>query len=161
MFKKDGTVTAGNASGRNDAASVLLMTSESIAQKYELTPKSRIIAQASVGVSPEYMGIGPVYSTKKALAQCGLSINDIGLIELNEAFAAQSIAVIRELALDINKINVNGGAIALGHPIGATGAILATKLIHEMERQGTKYGIVTLCTAGGQGITTIFENLQV
>ncbi|MCM3035773.1 thiolase family protein [Bacillus pumilus] len=161
VFKKDGTVTAGNASGRNDAASVLLMTSESTAKKYDLTPKSRIIAQASVGVSPEYMGIGPVYSTKKALAQCGLSISDIGLIELNEAFAAQSIAVIRELALDINKINVNGGAIALGHPIGATGAILATKIIHEMERQGTKYGIVTLCTAGGQGITTIFENLQV
>jgi len=105
------------------------------------------------------MGIGPVESTQKALKQCGLSINDIGLIELNEAFAAQALSVIKEAEMDINRVNVNGGAIALGHPIGATGAILMTKLLHEMERRGEKYGLVTLCIGGGQGISTIVEYL--
>lgn len=161
VFKKNGTVTAGNSSGRNDAASALLLMDKSIALEKGLTPKARIVAHASIGVSPEIMGIGPVYSTQKALKQSGLSLNDIDLIELNEAFAAQALSVIKELKLDPTKVNVNGGAIALGHPIGATGAILATKLLSEMERQGVKYGLVTLCIAGGMGITTIFENLQV
>ena len=161
VFKEGGSVTAGNASGRNDAASAVLMMSDKKAQEYELTPKARIIAQAVSGVSPEIMGIGPVPSTLKALKIAGLTLNDIGLVELNEAFAAQTLAVIKELNLDINRVNVNGGAIALGHPIGATGSILMTKLLHNMERRGEKYGIVTLCMGGGQGITTIVENLQI
>jgi acetyl-CoA C-acetyltransferase len=161
VFNPNGTVTAGNASGRNDAASAVLMMSESIARERGFTPKARIVAHASSGVSPEIMGIGPVYSTQKALNMSGLRLEDIGLIELNEAFSAQALAVIKELNLNLETVNVNGGAIALGHPIGATGAILTTKLLHEMERRGEKYGLVTLCIAGGQGITTIFENLQV
>ena len=161
VFKENGTVTAGNASGRNDGASVILMMNETKVNEYGLKPKAKIIAQAVSGVSPEIMGIGPVTSTFKALKQCGLSMDDMGLIELNEAFAAQALSVIRESGMDINKVNVNGGAIALGHPIGATGAILMTKLLHEMERRGEKYGLVTLCIGGGQGITTIIENLQV
>ena len=125
-----------------------------------MKPKVKIISQAVSGVAPEIMGIGPVTSTQIALKRAGLTLEDIGLIELNEAFAAQSIAVIRELGLNLDKVNVNGGAIALGHPLGATGSILMTKLIHEMERKGVKYGLVTLCIGGGQGITTIVENCQ-
>ena len=158
-FKESGTVTAGNSSGRNDGASAVLMMTEEKVREYDLKPKAKIISQAVSGVSPEIMGIGPVSSTIKALKQCGLSIQDIGLVELNEAFAAQALSVIKETGMDINKVNVNGGAIALGHPIGATGAILMTKLLHEMERRGEKYGLVTLCIAGGIGITTIIENL--
>jgi acetyl-CoA C-acetyltransferase len=161
VFKENGTVTAGNASGRNDGASAILMMNEDKVSEYGIKPKAKIIAQAVSGVSPEIMGIGPVSSTFKALKQCELTINDMGLIELNEAFAAQALSVIRESGMDINKVNVNGGAIALGHPIGATGAILMTKLLHELERRGEKYGLVTLCIGGGQGITTIIENLQV
>jgi acetyl-CoA C-acetyltransferase len=161
VFQLDGTVTAGNASGRNDAASAILMMNESVAKERGYKPKARIIAQASVGVDPNIMGIGPVYSTQKVLKMSGLSLKDIGLIELNEAFSAQALAVIKELDLNLDTVNVNGGAIALGHPIGATGAILTTKLLHEMERRGEKYGLVTLCIGGGQGISTIFENLQV
>lgn len=161
VFREGGTVTAGNSSGRNDGASALLVASEEAAKKHGLKPKAKIIAQAAAGVSPEIMGIGPVPSTEKALKMAGLTIEDIGLIELNEAFAAQSLAVIKEWNIPLDKINVNGGAIALGHPIGATGAILMTKLLHEMERRGEKYGLVTLCIAGGLGITTIVENLQV
>ncbi len=160
VFKEDGTVTAGNTSGRNDAASVVLMMSEDKLNEYGLKPKAKIIAQAVSGVSPEVMGIGPVTSTKKALEQCGLTIEEIDLIELNEAFAAQALSVIKGTGMDIEKVNVNGGAIALGHPIGATGAVLMTKLLHEMKRRGSKYGLVTLCIGGGQGITTIVENLQ-
>lgn len=159
VFKENGTVTAGNASGRNDGAAVVLMMSETKINEYDLKPKAKIIAHAVSGVSPEIMGIGPVSSTYKALKQCGLTMNDIGLIELNEAFAAQALAVIKEANMDINKVNVNGGAIALGHPIGATGAILMTKLLHEMERRDERYGLVTLCIGGGQGITTIIERL--
>lgn len=161
VFKKGGTVTAGSSSGRNDGASALLISSEEAALKHGFKPKARIIAQATAGVSPQIMGIGPVPATEKALKQAGLTLQDIGLIELNEAFAAQSLAVIKEWGISLNRINVNGGAIALGHPIGATGAILMTKLLHEMERRGEKYGLVTLCIAGGLGITTIIENLQV
>lgn len=161
VFRKDGSVTAGNSSGRNDGASAVLVTSETAAQAHGLLPRARIIAQAAAGVDPTIMGIGPVPATAKALKQAGLTLADIGLIELNEAFAAQSLAVIKEWGIGTERINVNGGAIAHGHPIGATGAILMTKLLHEMERRGEKYGLVTLCIAGGLGITTIVENLRV
>ncbi|WP_152619531.1 thiolase family protein [Cohnella kolymensis] len=161
VFKQGGTVTAGNSSGRNDGASALLLMSDEKAAERGLKPRLRIIAQASAGVSPEIMGIGPVPSTYKALKQAGLSMTDIDLIELNEAFAAQALAVVQELGIDRSKLNVNGGAIALGHPLGGTGAILMTKLMHEMERRGSRYGLVTLCIGGGQGTTTIVENLRV
>ncbi|MEK3937103.1 thiolase family protein [Sporosarcina sp. FSL W7-1349] len=161
VFRKDGTVTAGNSSGRNDGASAVIVASEDAALQHGFKPKARIIAQAAAGVSPDIMGIGPVPATAKALKQVGLSLRDIGLIELNEAFAAQSLAVVKEWDIPLDRINVNGGAIALGHPIGATGAILMTKLLHEMERRGERYGLVSLCIAGGLGITTIVENLQV
>lgn len=160
VFKENGSVTAGNSSGRNDGASVVLVASQEAVSQFNLKPKARLIAQAVSGVSPELMGIGPVSATEKALAKAGLTLDQIGLIELNEAFAAQSLAVIQELKLDIEKVNVNGGAIALGHPLGATGAILTAKLINEMERRNVQYGLVTLCIGGGQGITTIFENMQ-
>ncbi|WP_277674144.1 thiolase family protein [Piscibacillus halophilus] len=160
VFKEGGTVTPGNASGRNDGAAAVVMMSGEKVKEYGVNPKAKVIAQAVSGVGPEIMGIGPVSSTEKALKQSGLTIDDIGLIELNEAFAAQALSVIKEANMDINKVNVNGGAIALGHPIGATGAILMTKLLHEMERRGEKYGLVTLCIGGGQGISTIIEYLD-
>lgn len=160
VFKENGTVTAGNASGRNDGASAILLMSHEKLEHYGLTPKAKILAQAVAGVSPRYMGIGPVPSTIKALKQAGLQLTDIDVIELNEAFAAQSLAVIQEADMDLGKVNVSGGAIALGHPIGATGAILMTKLIYELQRQDARYGLVTLCIGGGQGITTIIENCQ-
>ena len=161
VFKDGGTVTAGNASGRNDGAAALLIMSEDEALKRGYKPKARILAQASVGCSPELMGMGPVHATLKALKQTNLTIADLDVVELNEAFAAQAVACVNELGLDYSKVNPNGGAIAMGHPIGATGAILLTKLVHELERTGKKYGAVTLCIAGGLGIATIVENLQV
>lgn len=161
VFKKEGTVTAGNSSGRNDGAAALVLMSEEKALKEGLHPRLRIIAQASVGVPPEIMGIGPVPATLKALRMAGLSLDDMDLIELNEAFAAQSLAVLRELNIDQKKVNVNGGAIALGHPIGGTGAILTVKIMHELERRGGRYGLITACIGGGQGIATIVENLRV
>jgi acetyl-CoA C-acetyltransferase len=160
VFKKGGTVTAGNASGRNDAASALVIMSREAADARGLKPKARILAQAASGVRPDIMGIGPVPATKKALKMAGLKLEDIDLIELNEAFAAQTLAVMREMGLDHNRVNVNGGAIALGHPIGATGAILMTKLIHALERRKVRYGLVSLCIGGGQGISCIVENLN-
>lgn len=161
VFKENGTVTAGNTSGRNDGAGAVLLMTDEAAQKYELKPKARVIAQAVAGVSPDIMGIGPAPATRKALKQAGLTLDDISLIELNEAFAAQALAVIKELGLDLNRVNVNGGAIALGHPIGGSGAVLMTKLLHELERRGERYGLATFCIGGGLGITTIVENLQV
>jgi acetyl-CoA C-acetyltransferase len=161
VFKEGGTVTAGNASGRNDGAAALLVMSESEATKRGYKPKARILAQASVGCAPDLMGMGPVYAMQKALKQTSLTIADLDVVELNEAFAAQAIACVNELGLDYSKVNPNGGAIAMGHPIGATGAILLTKLVHELERTGKKYGAVTLCIAGGMGIATIVENTQV
>ncbi|MCK1983546.1 MULTISPECIES: thiolase family protein [Peribacillus] len=161
VFKENGTVTAGNTSGRNDGAGVVLLMSDEAAERFGKKTKAKIIAQAVAGVSPEIMGIGPAPATRKALQQVGLTIDDIGLIELNEAFAAQSLAVIKELGLNIDRVNVNGGAIALGHPIGGTGGVLMTKLLHEMERRGEKYGLVTFCIGGGLGITTVVENMQV
>ncbi|PKR77893.1 acetyl-CoA C-acyltransferase [Halalkalibacillus sediminis] len=160
VFKEGGSVTPGNASGRNDGAAAVVMMNEAKVKEYGIKPKAKIIAQAVSGVGPDVMGIGPVSSTEKALKQCNLTIDDIGLIELNEAFAAQALSVIREAKMDLEKVNVNGGAIALGHPIGATGAILVTKLLHEMERRNEKYGLVTLCIGGGQGISTIIEYLD-
>ncbi len=160
VFREGGSVTAANASGRNDGAAALLVMSKEKAEELGLQAKVKIIAQAVAGVDPSIMGIGPVPATRKALKQAGLSIEDIDVIELNEAFASQSLAVIEELGLDQTKVNPNGGAIAMGHPIGATGAILMTKLIHELERTGKRYGLVTLCIAGGLGITTIVENCQ-
>lgn len=161
VFKENGTVTAGNSSGRNDGAAALVLMSAKKAKDYGLKPMARIISHAAVGVRPEIMGIGPVSATRKALKLANLDLNDIDLIELNEAFAAQSIAVIKELGLDIKKINPNGGAIALGHPLGATGAIILTKLLYEMERRNSRYGLATLCIAGGLGIATVIENLRV
>lgn len=158
VFKKNGSVTAGNSSGRNDGAAMLVIASEEKAVSMGLKVKARIIAQAAAGVSPDIMGIGPVPATRMALAKAGLGIDDIGLVELNEAFAAQSLAVIKELGLDINKVNVNGGAIALGHPIGCSGARIIVTLLHEMQKRNVRYGLATLCVAGGLGISTIIEN---
>ena len=134
---------------------------EKFAQNNGFKPKVRILSQAAVGCNPNTMGLGPVYATQKVLKKAGLTMDDIDVVELNEAFAAQAIGCIKELNIPIGKVNPNGGAIALGHPIGATGAILMTKAIHELERTGKKYGLVTLCIAGGLGIATIVENLNV
>ena len=159
-FKKNGTITAGNASGLNDGASAAVVMSRKKAKEMGISPLVSIRSYASVGVKPEIMGIGPIPATQKALQKAGLELKDIDLIELNEAFAAQCLAVIRELDLDMEKINVNGGAIALGHPISATGCILLTKIIYEMKRRKSKFGLVTMCIAGGQGIAMIVENEQ-
>lgn len=161
VFKQGGTVTAGNASGRNDGAAALVMMAEEEALSRGLSPRLRVIAQAAAGVSPEIMGIGPVPAVMKALKLAGLTLDDIDLIELNEAFAAQALAVVKELNIDRSKLNVNGGAIALGHPIGGTGAILTVKIMNELERRGGRYGLITACIGGGQGIATIVENLRV
>ena len=161
VFKQGGTVTAGNASGRNDGAAALVMMAEEEALNRGLSPRLKVIAQAAAGVSPEIMGIGPVPAVMKALKLAGLTLDDIDLIELNEAFAAQALAVVKELNIDRSKLNVNGGAIALGHPIGGTGAILTVKIMNELERRGGRYGLITACIGGGQGIATIVENLRV
>ena len=159
-FKKDGTVTAANASGINDGAAALLLMSEDKANELGLKPYARIVSNAVAGVDPAIMGIGPVPATKKALEKANLTIDDIDLIEANEAFAAQSLAVAKELAFDMNKVNVNGGAIALGHPVGASGARILVTLLHEMKkRDDVKYGLATLCVGGGQGVSTIVEKL--
>ncbi|HXF84641.1 MAG TPA: acetyl-CoA C-acyltransferase [Anaerolineales bacterium] len=159
-FKEGGTVTAGNSSQMSDgAAAVVIMSAERAAQ-LGLKPLARFVSFAVGGVPPEIMGIGPVVAIPKALKLAGLNLNDIDLIELNEAFAAQSLAVIRLAELDEEKVNVNGGAIALGHPLGCTGAKLTTQLIYEMARRRSKYGMVTMCIGGGMGAAAIFENLQ-
>ena len=157
-FKKNGTITAGNASGLNDGASAVVVMSRRKVKELGIHPLVSIRSYASIGVKPEIMGIGPIPATKKVLDRSGLALKDIGLIELNEAFAAQSIAVIRELRMDMERVNVNGGAIALGHPISATGCILLTKIVYEMKRRKSQFGLVTMCIAGGQGIAMIVEN---
>ena len=154
-----GTVTAGNASGINDGAATVIVTSNLFAKKNNLNPMVKIASYAVWGVEPEYMGLGPIYSTRKALKNANLSLSDIDVFEINEAFAAQTLAIIKELDLPMDKINVNGGAISLGHPIGATGAILVVKIINIMKRHNYRYGLVSLCIGGGQGITTILELL--
>ncbi|MCI1694652.1 acetyl-CoA C-acetyltransferase [Aneurinibacillus aneurinilyticus] len=156
-FKKEGTVTAGNASGINDGAAALVLMSRERAERLGIAPLAVIRANASAGVDPSIMGIGPVPSTKKALEKAGLSIGDIDLVEANEAFAAQSLAVGRELGIPDEKLNVNGGAVALGHPVGASGARVLVTLLHEMKRRGSRYGLATLCIGGGQGVATIVE----
>ncbi|AND39845.1 MULTISPECIES: thiolase family protein [Cytobacillus] len=152
-----GTVTAGNASGINDGASVLLLMSEEKASELGLQPLGTYIVSATAGLEPSIMGAGPVYSTQKALKRAGLTMNDIDLTELNEAFASQSLACIKELGADSERVNVNGGAIAFGHPLGASGARILTTLLHEMKRRNSKYGLATMCVGVGQGISTIVE----
>jgi len=157
-FKQNGTITAGNASGLNDGASAVVVMSRKKVKALGIHPLVSIRSYASVGVKPEIMGIGPIPATKKVLERSGLALKDIDLIELNEAFAAQSVAVIRELGMAMERVNVNGGAIALGHPISATGCILLTKIIYEMKTRKSQFGLVTMCIAGGQGIAMIVEN---
>jgi acetyl-CoA acyltransferase len=159
-FKMDGTVTAGNSSPLSDGAAAVVIMSRQKAEELGLKPLARFISFGAGGVRPEVMGIGPITAVPKALKYAGLTLTDIDLIELNEAFAAQAVAVIRQLEFDLDKTNVNGGAIALGHPLGATGAKLTTQLINEMKRRGSRYGMVTMCIGGGMGAAGIFENLQ-
>jgi len=156
-FTKDGTVTAGNSSGINDGAAAMLLASKESIRKYSLKPIAKVIAMAVAGVDPAIMGIGPVPATQKALKRASLSIANIDLVELNEAFASQSLACIHDLGIDSKKVNVNGGAIALGHPLGCSGVRLSTTLVHEMKRRGTKYGLATMCVGVGQGASVIFE----
>jgi 3-oxoadipyl-CoA thiolase len=156
-FAEGGTVTAGNASGVNDGAAAVLLASPEVVEERGWRPMARIVGTAVAGVEPRVMGIGPVAATRKVLARTGLTTDDIDLVELNEAFAAQSIACIRDLGLDIEKVNVNGGAIALGHPLGCSGARILTTLVHEMERRDVRYGLATMCIGVGQGIASIVE----
>ncbi|MGE5265357.1 MAG: thiolase family protein [Acidobacteriota bacterium] len=158
-FKKDGTVTAGNSSGINDGAAAVLLMEAKTAERLGYKPLARIVSSAVAGVDPSYMGLGPIPASRKALARAGLKMNDIDLIELNEAFAAQSLPCIRELEMDPAKVNVNGGAIAIGHPLGSTGARILTTLVHEMKRRGSHYGLVTMCIGVGQGIATVVERV--
>jgi len=153
-----GTVTAGNSSGINDGAAAMLLASEEAVRKYQLKPIAIIKAMAVAGVDPSIMGIGPVPATKKALQRAGLTVSDLDVVELNEAFASQSIACIRDLALDVQKVNVNGGAIALGHPLGCSGVRISTTLLHEMKRRKSKYGLATMCVGVGQGAAIIYEH---
>jgi len=159
VFKQGGTVTAGNSSQMNDAASAVIVMSAEKARELQLEPLARFVSFSVAGVPPEIMGIGPVDAIPKALKQAGMKKEDMDLIELNEAFAAQSLAVVRELDLDMDKLNVNGGAIAMGHPLGCTGAKLTTQILYEMKRRNSKYGMVTMCVGGGMGAAGIFENL--
>jgi acetyl-CoA C-acetyltransferase len=156
-FKKDGTVTAGNASGINDGAAALVLASAEYAQKLGVKPLARFVAGASAGVDPKIMGIGPVYATKKVLAKANWQLSDVGLIEANEAFAAQSLAVAKELDFNMDIVNVNGGALAIGHPVGASGARILVTLLHEMIKRDTKKGLATLCIGGGQGVAALVE----
>ncbi len=157
VFTKDGTVTAGNASGMNDAAAAVVLMEESQAKQRGLKPLGRLVAYAFAGVEPKYMGIGPVPAVKKALERAGLTVQDMDTIELNEAFAAQAIAVIRDLDLPMERTNPNGSGISLGHPVAATGCLLTLKALYELRRTGGKYALVTMCIGGGQGIAAIFE----
>ncbi|MDQ4065855.1 MAG: acetyl-CoA C-acyltransferase, partial [Actinomycetota bacterium] len=159
-FVTDGSVTAGNSSGVNDGAAALLLATEDACRAHGWKPMARIVATAVAGVEPRLMGLGPVPATRKALARANLEVADLDLIELNEAFAAQSLACIRELQLDPEKVNVNGGAIALGHPLGCSGARILTSLVHEMARREARYGLATMCIGVGQGIATIVERVS-
>jgi 3-oxoadipyl-CoA thiolase len=158
-FVKEGTVTAGNAAGLNDGAAAMLLASERAVKKYNLQPIAKVIATAVAGVDPAIMGIGPVPATRKALKRASLSISDIDLFELNEAFASQVLACMHDLEIDRSKVNVNGGSIALGHPLGCSGVRLSTTLVHEMKRRGSKYGLATMCVGVGQGASIVFEGM--
>ncbi len=159
VFRKDGSVTAGNSSSLNDGAATILIMSEQRASQLGFTPLARVVSSSIAGVDPRYMGIGPVPASQKALRKAGLTMNDIGLIELNEAFAAQAIAVIRDLNIPMEKLNPNGGALAIGHPLGCSGARIMTTLLHEMKRRKTRYGLATMCIGVGQGVAVVVENL--
>jgi len=159
-FKSDGTVTAGNSSGINDGAAALLLCEAQTARRLGLRPMARIVASACVGVAPDVMGLGPIPATRKALARAQLAVEQLDLIEINEAFASQAIACMRELSFDPAKTNVNGGAIALGHPLGASGARIVTTLLHEMARRKARFGLATMCIGVGQGIATVFERVE-
>src|SRR4030095_966098 len=158
-FAKDGFVTAGNASGIVDGAAALIIAGESFVKERDLTPLCRIVSGAYAGVQPELMGIGPVPASRAALQKAGLTLNEIDLVEVNEAFAAQYLAVEKDLGLDRERTNVNGGAIALGHPLGATGTRIVLTLLNELQRRGGRYGLATACIGGGQGIAMIVERL--
>jgi acetyl-CoA C-acetyltransferase len=158
-FKKDGSVTAGNASGINDGAAAVVLATAKAASSANLKPMARLVAYGHAGVDPTLMGIGPVPATRLALKRAGLSVDDLDVIESNEAFAAQACAVTRALGLDPAKVNPNGSGISLGHPVGATGAIITTKALYELERIGGRYALVTMCIGGGQGIAAIFERV--
>ena len=159
VFQKEGTVTAGNASGINDGASAVVLASAAAVSASGLKPLARLVSYGHAGVDPAYMGIGPVPATRRALEKAGLTIADLDVIESNEAFAAQACAVSKELGFDPAKVNPNGSGISLGHPIGATGAIITTKLVHELRRVGARYGLATMCIGGGQGIAAIWERV--
>lgn len=158
-FRKGGSVTAGNAAGINDGAAALVLMARSRAEKLGLHPRARVVASAVAGVDPAYMGMGPIPATRKVLQRAGLSIKDMDVIELNEAFTAQVLACMRELEIDEEKLNVHGGSIALGHPLGCSGARLVVTLVHELERRGGRYGLATMCIGVGQGIATIIERI--
>ena len=160
VFKQDGSVTAGNASGINDGAAALVVTTARVARERGLTPLLRLRSAAVAGVEPSIMGIGPIPAVRKALQRAAMATTDLDLVELNEAFAAQAVAVVRELELDPDRVNPNGGAIALGHPVGATGSILTVKSLYELQRSNTETALVTMCIGGGQGIAAIFERLN-
>jgi acetyl-CoA C-acetyltransferase len=159
VFKKDGSVTAGNASGINDAGAAIVLVSSSFAEKNNMKPKARLVAYAHAGVEPQVMGLGPIPAVKRVFEKAGLKPSDMDVIESNEAFAVQAMAVTKDLGLDPAKVNPNGGAVALGHPIGATGAILTVKALYELERTQKRYALVTMCIGGGQGIAAIFERV--
>jgi len=159
-FKKDGTVTAGNASGINDAGAAIVMMEAGAAQKAGVKPMARLVGYAHAGVEPQVMGLGPIPAVRRVFEKCGLKPGDMDVIESNEAFAVQAMAVTKDLGLDPAKVNPNGGAVALGHPIGATGCILTVKALYELERTQKRYALVTMCIGGGQGIAAIFERLN-
>ena len=159
FIKENGTVTAGNASGINDAAAAVVLMEKSVAAKKGLKPMARLVAYGHAGIDPKIMGLGPVSAVKRALAKAGLKLDQMDVIESNEAFAAQALGVSKELGMDPKKVNPNGGAVALGHPIGATGAILTVKAMYELQRTGGRYGLITMCIGGGQGIAAIIERL--
>jgi acetyl-CoA acetyltransferase family protein len=156
-FKKGGTVTAANSSGVNDGAAALILASEEAVKKYNLKPMAKIRSMAIAGVDPAIMGVGPVPASLKALKRAGLEVDDLDLVELNEAFASQSLACIRDLGLESAKVNVNGGAIAIGHPLGCSGARISTTLLYELKRRNAKYGLATMCIGVGQGAAVIYE----
>jgi len=158
-FAKDGTVTAGNAAGINDGAAAMLLASEQAVKKYALKPVARVVSMAVAGVDPAIMGIGPVPATQKALQRAWLTVKDLDLVELNEAFAVQALACIRDLGLDTTKINVNGGSIAIGHPLGCSGVRISTTLLHEMKRRDVRYALATMCVGVGQGAAVVYEKL--
>jgi acetyl-CoA acetyltransferase family protein len=158
-FNKNGSVTAGNSSGLNDGAAAMLLASDAAVNKFNFQPLARIVSMAVAGVDPSIMGVGPVPATQKALQRANLTIDDLDLVELNEAFASQSIACIRQLSLDPAEVNVNGGSIALGHPLGCSGVRISATLIHEMKRRGARYGLATMCVGVGQGAAIIYERI--